>query len=92
MLTEEVMVRLHMEQKEAFPLAVVDGIKMLQTVKRNFPPCGGGNGVDPGGTEESYHRVIMHNIETKATSQLISFGHLSFECLLVVCTAAVGSK
>jgi hypothetical protein len=38
------------------------------------------------------HRVIMYNIETKATSRLICFGHLSFECLLVVCTAAVGSK
>jgi hypothetical protein len=39
-----------------------------------------------------YHRGIMNNIEMKATSQLINFGHLSFECLLVVCTAAVGSK
>ncbi len=34
----------------------------------------------------------MYNIETKATSRLICFVRLSFECLLVVCTAAVGSK
>jgi hypothetical protein len=31
---EEAMVMLHMEQKEAFPLAVMDGIKMLQTEKK----------------------------------------------------------